>query len=339
MEKKLFGSMPDGTPVYEYTLQNNGVSVSFITYGGRFTHYITEGTDIMCGHETLEEYMADKSGQGAAIGRYANRIRDGIFKIDGKEYHITKNKLNRYHIHGGTVGFAYRVWDVKEESENSVLLSLFSADGEEGYPGNMTVNMRYSLIEGALVLHYEAVSDADTIINLTNHSYFNLRGCDGCDVLDHVATIYADTICEVDADLIATGPYLPVEGTAYDFRTPHAFGERIEGTNGGYDNHYCIQKGLKAQNIAGYSLPLIAEVHNDRLSMKVYTDRPGMQLYTASALSGKPDFRGGIPRNKLSAFCLETQFHADNPNLTGEGILRAGEKFVTTTVFHVEKLS
>ncbi len=339
MTKKLFGTMPDGTAVYEYTLTSAGVTVSFITYGGRFTHYIVDGVDIMCGHETLEEYLADTSSQGAAIGRYANRIRDGLFTIDGKEHHITKNKFDRYHLHGGDIGFACRVWDVTEETDTGVLLSLLARDGEEGYPGNMTVNMRYSLIGDALVLHYEATSDADTIVNLTNHSYFNLRGCDGKDVLDHTATIYADAICDADDDLIATGKYLPVDGTAYDFRTPHTFGERIEGTrNGdGYDNHYCIQKGLPSQSIAGHSLPLIAEVHNGHLSMEVYTDRPGVQLYTACALSGKPDFRGGIARNKLSAFCLETQFHADSPNLTGEGILRAGEKFETTTVYRVTK--
>ncbi len=333
---QLFGKMPTGEAVYEYTLASNGITVSVIPYGARLTHYVVDGVDVMCGYDTIEDYIADDSSQGAVVGRYGNRIRDGILRLNGKTYQLTKNSAAGFHIHGGKVGFARRLWTVEEATDNSILLSIDGFDGEEGYPGNVHVTLRYSLIDGALVMDYGAKSDVDTILNVTNHAYFNLGGCDGRTVLDHTATIYADTICEVDEKLVCTGKYLPVDGTAYDFRTPHTFGERISGTTngGGYDNHY-VFPALTKKDIAGFSLPLVAKVTNDHLTMELYTDRPGVQLYTSCALKGKPDFRGGVPRVNLGAFCLETQVPADSPNLTGEGILRANEEFRTVTVYRI----
>ena len=183
------------------------------------------------------------------------------------------------------------------------------------------------------MIEYTASSDADTPFNPTNHSYFNLHGCTGKTVLDHTAVIYADAISEVDDDLIPTGAPEEVKGTAYDFRTPHTFGERMPKRFGGYDNNYIVSGAPMAQ-LAGKEIPLIATVRANGLQMEVFSDRPCVQLYTACVLGGKPDFRGGAPRLQYGAFCLETQEAPDAPN-QGKGILRAGESFYSMTAYRL----
>lgn len=333
LQERLYGRMPNGREIYEYTFCDGEVSFSVINYGARITHFSIGSIDVVCGYDTLYDYLRDTSAQGAAIGRFGNRIRNARFSLNGKSYQLAKNNNGIHHLHGGNVGYECRVFDVAEASENAVLFKLQSYDGEEGYPGNLTIGIRYTLKDRALIIEYRAESDADTPLNLTNHSYFNLHGCTGETVLDHSAVIYADSISEVDDELIPTGAPQDVTGTAYDFRTPHTFGERMPKRFGGYDNNYIIA-GAPSETVAGMKLPLIATVTANGIQMDVLSDRPCVQLYTACVLGGKPDFRGGAPRMQYGAYCLETQETPDAPN-QGKGILRAGEKFYTVTAYRL----
>ncbi len=332
MSKHLFGKMPDGTEIYEYTLRDGERSASIIPYGARITHFSLGDTDIMCGYESLSGYLCDGSSQGALIGRFANRIRDARFTLNGKVYQLEKNNNGKHHLHGG-VGFSRRVFTVLEESDASVLLSYVSPDGEDGYPGTLTLLVRYSLADGALVIEYEARSDKDTPLNLTNHAYFNLHGVTGETVCDHYVQIGADLMSEADDDLIPSGKLIPVDGTAYDFRTPHTLGERMPERFGGYDNSYHLVP-LAYEEVGAHTLPLCARVWCGTLQMDVLTDRPDMQLYTGNFLGGAPCFRGGVPRRRHGAVCFETHIPADAPN-RGEGILRAGEVFRSVTAYRL----
>ena len=333
MSKHLFGKMPSGAEIYEYTLKEGELSVSVIPYGARITHFMLGDTDIMCGYDTLSDYLCDDSAQGALIGRFANRIRGGLFTLNGKTYQLEKNNNGKHHLHGG-VGFARRVFTVVEESDTSLLLSYVSPDGEDGYPGTLTLFVRYTVKDGALLMEYEAKSDADTPLNLTNHAYFNLHGVTGETVCDHYVQIGADYVSEMDDDLIPSGKLIPVEKTAYDFRTPHTLGERMPERFGGYDNSYHLLP-LAHETVGDYTLPLCVRVWCDHLQLDVLTDRPDMQLYTGNFLDGEPHFRGGVPRRKRGAVCLETHIPADAPN-RGEGILRAGEIFKTVTAYRLK---
>ena len=335
MQKRHYGTMPNGREIDEYTFSEGDLSFSVINYGARITHFSIGATDVMCGYDTLYDYLHDTSSQGAAIGRFGNRIRDARFSLNGKTYQLAKNNKGIHHLHGGNIGYACRVFDVAEVGDNTVLFTLKSPDGEEGYPGNLTLGVRYTLQDSALVIEYTAECDEDTPLNLTNHSYFNLHGCTGKTVLDHTAVIYADTISEVDDDLIPTGAPQDVTGTAYDFRTPHTFGERMPKRFGGYDNNYIISGAPTAQ-IADKEIPLIATVSANGIRMDVLSDRPCVQLYTACVLGGKPDFRGGTPRIQYGAFCLETQDAPDAPN-QGKGILYEGEKFRSVTAYRLTR--
>ena len=335
MQQRVYGTMPNGREIHEYTFTEGDLSFSVINYGARITHFSIGELDVMCGHDSLYDYLRDTSFQGAAIGRFGNRIRHARFSLNGKDYQLAMNNKDKHHLHGGNVGYSYRVFEVAEVGEQTILLTLNSPDGEEGYPGNLTVGVRYTLKDQALIMEYTATSDADTPLNLTNHSYFNLHGCTGQTVLDHTAVIYADATSEVDDVLIPTGASANVSGTAYDFRTPHTFGERMSARFGGYDNNYIIA-GAPMSRVAGKDVPLIAIVCADSIKMEVLSDRPCVQLYTACELGGKPDFRGGVPRVQYGAFCLETQDAPDSPN-HGEGILRAGEDFYSVTAYRLTR--
>ncbi|MBO7292597.1 MAG: galactose mutarotase [Clostridia bacterium] len=326
MEVKEFGILPDGSKVLQYILKTCDAEVRILNLGGIITDFIYEGRNVVCGFDTLDDYLLDDSYQGALIGRFANRIAGASFSLNGKTYRVGANE-GKNSLHGGNVGFNRRLFKTQKAEENTLILSLFSPDGEEGYPGNLTLRVTYSLDGSALTIAYHATSDADTPVSLTNHSYFNLAGL-GAPVLDFRATILADHYTAVDAELIPTGERLPVDGTPFDLRSPRRIGDR----EGGYDTNFILKRTVEET----HSPSLAARVEGSGLTLSVYTTQPCIQFYTGCALEGEPCFRGGVRKTRYTAFCLETQAEPNAPN-RGEGILRAGETYSHTTVYELAK--
>lgn len=333
MNKKTFGIFNTGAEVYEYTLRTDEAELAVITFGAIIRKFTVCGTDIVGGYDSLEDYIADDSHQGAIIGRVANRIGGARFVMDGKEYRLPKNDGENC-LHGGE-GFDRHLWQVREATDTSLTLTYHSEDGEEGFPAALDVTVRYSLSGTALTIDYEAVPDGKTPVALTNHAYFNLNGLGG-DVLSHTAQLFADRYTEVDGALIPTGVCPSVGGTVFDFRTPHTIGERVGGDFVGYDHNYHLT-GEERVTIGGKTLSVAAKVCGERLAMTVLTDRPCIQFYIGNFLGGKPDFKGGVKRIRHGAFCLEAQTEPNCVN-RGEGFYEAGEKYTQTTVYEVEKI-
>ena len=333
MKKILFANY-NGKEIYEYILTNGKIEAHILNYVGILKNLIVDNTDVVCGFDTLEDYQLDKSYQGALIGRYANRIRASKFTLNGKEYTVGKNEGNN-HLHGGIIGFNRKVWDVDFVSEDAIALSLISPDGEEGYPGNVSVSVTYKLCDAAICIDYTGKTDADTVLNMTNHAYFNLNGCGVGTILDHELKIDADYVTVVDDELLPVGRE-KVEGTAFDLRQFKAIGKDINNDFIGYDHNFVINEDAPKEVVCGYSLKKIAEASNGKLNMTVYTDQPGVQLYAGLTLGGTPLFKGGAPRVNYGAFCLETQVEPDSPN-HGEGFLRATDTYRPVTVYKVYK--
>ncbi len=335
MEKKLFGTMPNGTEIYEYILTNDHFEVSIINYGGILRRYVAYGTDIVCGFDSLDYYLADSSQQGALIGRYANRIDRGEFTLGDKTYHLACNdRGGTVHLHGGPTGYSRRVWDVIEATDSTVALRIRSSDGDEGYPGNLTALVTYTLTNIGLSIDYCATTDADTPLSMTNHSYFNLDGCGSGDILDTVVTIHADEYSVLNERMIPVG-HAPVAGTVYDFTVPTAIGAR--GMDfGGYDHNY-ILRPTHDMTVAGYQLTHACDAENGKLRLSVYTTSPCIQFYIANALTGDNPFKGGAMPAPRTAFCFEAQTEPNGPH-RGEGILRAGDLYRHHTLYAVTKL-
>ena len=323
MKIKHYGNLPDGTEVLQYVLKSETTEVRVLNFGGIITDFIYRGRNIVCGFDTLDDYLTDTSYQGALIGRFANRIGGAAFEIDGKTYHIGANE-GENSLHGGIVGFNRKIFAAEATAENSLTLTRLSPDGEEGYPGNLSVAATYTLNGSALTISYTATTDAATPVSLTNHSYFNLAGI-GTSVLDCPTAIYADRYTAVDATLIPTGEQPAVDGTAYDLRAPRKIGEK----EGGFDHNFI----LTARATDGTPTPA-ATVCGGGLTLTVSTTQPCIQFYTGCVLEGEPAFRGGVPKAKFTAFCLETQAEPDAPH-KGEGILHAGEVYAHTTVYEI----
>ncbi|MES1262577.1 MAG: aldose epimerase family protein [Acidobacteriota bacterium] len=339
VKKSDFGKMPDGTPVALYTLTgSNGLEARIITYGGILVSLKTPdrkgvAADVVLGHDTLADYMADTSTYfGALVGRYANRIGHAAFTLDGKTYKLAKNDGDNS-LHGGLRGFDKRVWSAREVP-GGVELTLLSKDGEESYPGNLTAVVTYTLNGNALQIHYTATTDKPTVVNLTNHSYWNLKG-DG-DILGNMLTINSDRFTPVDAGLIPTGELKAVAGTPFDFRKATAVGARIDQNDPqlklghGYDHNWVLNRTGKGLELAAR----VEEPVSGRV-LEVYTDQPGVQFYTGNFLNGTVRGKGGKVAKLRSALCLETQHYPDTPNKksfpTAE--LKPGEKYDTTTEF------
>ncbi len=336
-----FGVMPDGTAVELYTLNAGALSCNVITFGGslqslRVPDRTGRPVDVLLGFDALEPYRTHGKSLGALVGRYANRIGGAKFTLNGQTYQLAANNNGVNHLHGGLVGFNQRVWTVEEAGEDRLVLSLFSPDGEEGYPGNLTVRVTYTLTEEGLTIGYRAECDRDTVCNLTNHAYFNLAGHDSGPVLDQTIQLLADSYTPTDPLSIPTGEIAPVEGTPMDLRTPGPIGARI-GENfpqllqaGGYDHNW-IPNGEPG------TLRPIARVFSEAsgVSMEVLSTLPGVQFYTANYLDGCPAGKGGAPYANRWGFCLETQFYPDSPNHANfpSCVLRAGEVFDHTAVF------
>ena len=311
-----------------YKLANsNGVEVSITNYGGTVTSIKVPDRngvfgDVVLGYETIDEYMRNPRYFGALIGRHANRIALGKFVLNGVEYQLAQNN-GANHLHGGYHGFDKKVWSVTE-AENVLRLRYFSADGEENYPGNLTVDVDYSLNDvNELRIEYHATSDKDTIVNLTNHSYFNLAGSG--DILGHELMLNADAFTPVSDDLIPTGEIAPVENTRMDFRTARPI------ASGGYDHNFVLRDWDNGsfRLVARLREPLSGRV------MEVLTTEPGIQFYSGNFLDGSLTGKGGVVYEQYAGLCLEAQHFPDAPNHPNfpTTVLRAGEQYHQVTVY------
>lgn len=333
ISKRLFGTLKDGTQVHCWTLENDrGLRAEVLDYGAtiRAIEVPARGgktVDVVLGYDTLEGYTENGGYLGATIGRFGNRIGGGAFTLNGREYTLARNN-GANHLHGGVKGFDKYVWDA-EESEDGVTFTRVSPDGEEGYPGTLTVSVRFSWKGDGLAIHYHAVSDRDTVLNLTNHSYFNLDG-EGT-VQEQLLTLNADAFTPNDAGCLPLGVIAPVAGTAMDFRTEKPIGRDADSSedcvrlSGGYDANFVLNAG--APSAAARSL-------KTGVVMTMTTDQPGVQLYTANGMGTRTGKRGLVYGHR-SAFCLETQHypdcihHPDWPSC----VLKAGEHFDSETVY------
>ncbi len=333
MEKTYFGTLPTGEIISLYTIKNDEASLTVMERGGAIVKFEAYGKDIIGGFDTLDDYLKDTSHQGALIGRVANRIAGARFEMDGKEYKLPQNN-NGNCLHGGD-GFDHKVWTVEEFGEDFITLSYTSRDGEEGFPAELLTVVTYKLEGAAILIDYKAYPKAKTPIALTNHAYFNLNGFGGT-VEDHIITVYADRFTDVDEKLIPNGKRPAVEGTVFDLKKPTEMGEHLSADFIGYDHNFVLN-GQPREVVFGKELALAAEVLGEELSMKVYTDQPGVQFYMGNFLGKGPAFRGGHKPIVHGAFCLETQTEPNCVNL-GEGFYEAGEVYTHSTVYKVSKL-
>jgi aldose 1-epimerase len=318
-----------------YTLRNrHGFEVSVTNYGGAITNLKAPDRngnfgEIVLGFATLDEYVQCPRYFGALIGRHANRIARGRFSLDGVEYQLPCNN-GANHLHGGFKGFDKRVWDVRE-SDKTLHLTYFSKDGEEGYPGNVMASVDYTLLDNELRVDYHATTDRDTIVNLTNHSYFNLRGAGT--ILDHELMLNADHYTPVSEDLIPTGEIKAVEGTPMDFRKAKAIGSELANVAGGYDHNFVLN------NWDG-SLQLAARLHEPITgrTLEILTTEPGMQFYSGNFLDGSLIGRNGVAYELYTGLCLEPQHFPDAPNHPNfpSTTLRPGEEYKQTTIYRFE---
>lgn len=340
-----FGALPDGRAVDLYLLTNeNGMRASIATYGGIVTSLTAPDrdgrfADVVLGFDDLDGYLAGHPYFGAIVGRYGNRIANGTFSLDDQTYALAKNN-NENHLHGGISGFDKSLWAAQPLSTPEgpqLRLTHVSADGEEGYPGQLDVTVDYTLTHAnELQIDYRATTDKPTHVNLTNHSYFNLAGPSGGDILSHEMHIHADHFTPVDDGLIPTGEIRGVDGTPMDFRQPVAIGKRIDDDDeqlrigSGYDHNWVLNKD-------GSGLPLAARVFEPITGrvMEVLTREPGVQFYTANFLDGSLTGKGGAVYGRRCALCLETQHFPDSPNKPEfpTTVLRPDEAYETTTVY------
>ncbi|HEY6802491.1 MAG TPA: aldose epimerase family protein [Pyrinomonadaceae bacterium] len=341
ISSKPFGTTSEGTPVNLYTLANDqGFEVSITNYGGAITSIKAPDrngnfADVVLGYDTLDEYVKNPRYFGCLIGRHGNRIALGRFTLNGETYQLAQNN-GANHLHGGPHGFDKRVWSAHaEESGAEVVLQLsyLSKDGEENYPGDLLAKVNYALTpNNELRIEYLATTDKDTIVNLTNHSYFNLAG--GGDILGHQLQINAGSFTPVTKDLIPTGEIREVRDTPMDFTAAKAIGADINtpydqlGFTGGYDHNFVLD---------GSKMKLAAELFEPKSGrrLRVHTTEPGLQFYSGNFLDGSLKGKGGVVYEKYAGLCLETQHFPDTPNHENfpTTVLRVGQKYEHVTVF------
>ena len=341
MNKRAFGVNSRGEAATLYTFENkNGVVMEVTDFGATLVSLLipTEGgmLDVVLGYDDPAGYEGP-SGTffGATVGRNANRICKGHFVINGVEYQLAKNDNGKNNLHSGFDFQSFRVWQVKQMGENTITFSLHSPDGDQGYPGALDIDVTYTLTEdNAVKIDYYGVPQADTIINYTNHSYFNLNGHASGNILKHTVWLDADCYTPANAESIPTGEIASVEGTPMDFRTAKTVGRDIEedfealNFGNGYDHNWCLNNGGR--------LAKVAELTGDvsAITMEVYTDLPGVQIYTANFLENETG-KGGVVYARRDGICFETQFYPDTPNHENfpSSICKAGEVYRTTTVY------
>mgnify|MGYP000383298673 CR=1 FL=1 len=341
IQKESWGTSPDGKTVDLYTMENsNGMKVVISTFGADIVKLYTPDKngkldDVVLGYDTLEPYFQNPCYFGATIGRYGNRIGNAKMTIDGVEYSLPVND-GKNHLHGGTKGLHKRVWTAEPNEEtNSLKLTYFSPDGEEGYPGNMNFTVVFTLTDdNALKIDYKATTDKDCVVNMTNHSYFNLKGEGNGDILKHELMLKADSTTLVNSNLIPTGEIASVEGTPFDFRKPHTIGERIHADNqqikygSGYDHNLVLGGDGSLREVGEVTEPETGRV------MTVLTTEPGIQLYTGNYID-IPNGKNGHAYAQYGALCLETQHYPDSPNHPNfpSTLLKAGDTYSSTTVY------
>ncbi|MBQ0886844.1 galactose mutarotase [Streptomyces sp. RM72] len=342
--KELFGKLADGTKVYRWSLENGGTRMKVLSYGGvvqsleipdRRGRY----ANVSLGFDNLDDYVARSPHFGALIGRYGNRIAKGRFTLDGKEYQLSVND-GENSLHGGALGFDYRVWDVEpftEGSDTGLVLHYTSVDGEMGYPGTLRAKVTYTLTRrGDWRIDYEATTDKATVVNLTSHVYWNLAGEGSGTIEDHELSIAASRYTPTDAGLIPTGELARVSGTPFDFRRSKPIGRDIRDahpqlvTAKGFDHNWVLDKGItdRPEHIA-----TLRENGSGR-TLRIATDQPGLQFYSGNFLDGTLTGTGGSLYRQGDALCLETQHFPDSPNQPSfpSTVLRPGETYRTSTV-------
>ena len=345
--KDAFRTTIDGKETDLFILKNtSGMEAAITNYGGRLVSLIVpdkngKPTDIVIGFDSVKQYVTSTEPYfGATIGRYGNRIAKGKFTLDGKEYSLFKNNGPNT-LHGGKKGFQYVVWDARQMGDSSLELTYFSKDMEEGFPGNLNVSVTYTVTnDNSLRIHYEATTDKETVVNLTNHAFFNLNGQGSGSINNHLLMINADKYTPVDSTLIPTGNLEPVANTPFDFRKLVTIGSRIETENQqlkngkGYDHNYVL-------NNAEIKLHVAAIVEGDQsgIKMQIVTDEPGLQFYSGNFMQSKNTMKGGHKDDFRTAFALETQHFPDSPNQPGfpTTILKPGEVYKTTSVYEFFK--
>ena len=343
MKKSDFKTDLNGKEIQLFRLINsNGVTVEITNYGGKVVSVVVPDKsgvfkDVVLGFDHIDDYISGNPYFGALIGRYANRIRKGKFSLLGKEYQLAKNN-GENHLHGGIIGYNDVVWDANFDKDKSNLeLTYLSKDGEENYPGNVSLKVIYTLTdENELKIHYHAITDQTTIINLTHHSFFNLKGEGNGDILGHELYINSDAFTPTNAQSIPTGEFKSIEGTPMDFRIFTAMGKRIEQKDeqlqfgNGYDHNWILKNNKK-------NIVLAAAVHEPEYGryMEVWTDQPGMQFYSGNYLDSSDVGKGGKKYPRRSAFCLETQHFPDSPNQLHfpSTILKPNKKYDYTCIY------
>jgi aldose 1-epimerase len=335
---RSFGTLSTGESIDEYTLSNTrGVRVSVLTWGGIIREIITparDGTlaDIVLGYDSLAPYEARHPYFGTITGRFANRIAQGTFTLDGKTYTLARNNAPN-HLHGGIAGFDRKVWKAHAREQGAAAflqLQMTSPDGDEGYPGEVTTEVTYTLTsENKLRIDYVATTTKPTPINLTSHSYFNLAGHDSGNVLSQIVQLFAPSYLPVDATLIPTGVEAPVRNTPFDFLKPTSIGARIKEVGIGYDHNFIVEEHSHALRPVAHVL----DPHSGR-TLHVESTQPGVQFYTGNHLE-REQGKGGAVYQKHAGFCLETQNFPDavNQSTFPSAILRPGERYEHTTVF------
>lgn len=343
LDPRDFASVIQGDSTRLYTLVNNaGAEATVTNYGGRITSLLVPDRDgklqdVILGYDNIDDFTATDNNFGAMIGRYGNRINQGRFSIDGVEYQLPQNNYGHC-LHGGPNGFHTRVFDCEQLSPGKVRLTYRSPDGEEGFPGNLDVEIIVSLLDdNSLDLVYKATTDKPTIVNLTNHSYFNLSGDGSRSILDHVMMINADGFTPVDSTFMTNGTIEQVEGTPMDFRTPTAVGERIEQYNyaqlkntNGYDHNYVLNtKGDISQVACTVYAP------STGIMMSIYTTEPGIQVYSGNFLNGMDIGKRGEVYHQRNALALETQKYPNSPNVPDwpSPRLNPGETYTSHTIY------
>ena len=343
--KEYFGKMISGAEVYQYTLENeSGASVKILTLGGILRSINVPDkngvlADVVCGYDDVNSYLTCGGYQGALIGRFGNRIKSSKFILDGVEYKLYNNEKAN-HLHGGKEGFDKKIWDAKSYQIDDTMyleLSYFSPDMEEGYPGNLNVKVTYSFDNNcALGINYKATTDKKTVLNLTNHAYFNLGGYNSGKVENHTLWIDANKVSEVDSELIPTGNNIDVCGTPFDFTTEKLIGKEIEANDAllrlgqGYDHNFV----LNSDGTIKLSASLKDTVSGRKMDM--YTNQPCVQIYAANCINeDDAPFKGGVAQIKRCAVCLETQHAPDSPNQKDfpSCELDVGELYDYTTIY------
>ena len=343
LETKNFDTIIDGKKVNLYWIENKGIKAAFTNYGGRLVGLWVpdkngKATDVVAGMNSVKGFKTSTEPYfGATIGRVGNRIAKGKFTLEGKQYQVPLNN-GKNALHGGVKGFQDVVWDAKKTNENTLVFSYVSSDGEQGFPGNLTVKVTYAITDdNSIKMEYEATTDKTTVVNLTNHAFFNLNGEGSGTILNHELQIYANEFTPVDEGLIPSGELKSVKSTPFDFTSKHTIGERIETKDEqlkfgkGYDHNYVLN-GTKKNG-----LNHAATISGDKsgITLDVFTEEPGLQFYSGNFMQSKNTFKSGSKDDFRTAFALETQHFPDAPNQPKFApiVLKSGQKYHTVSYY------